>query len=99
MGIEAFAKNLRLPHLYLAHGENLVKAGRRDEAARFFQAGLKNALDPDLRTRLLVALGAVHPDKIEGARLFGKAVELNGNLVAAAQALIALKSDADQWIQ
>ncbi|HEY0193510.1 MAG TPA: tetratricopeptide repeat protein, partial [Kofleriaceae bacterium] len=83
----AAAGNARhpLPAFDLALGNALRKLGRDGDAAAAYRRGVAAATEPDVRTRLLVALAGsgMSPDR---ARLLDEAIALDGNLVAAAMA-------------
>ena len=57
--------------------------------------GLAGTDEPDVRTRLLVALGNAVADHEERRQLLHGAVELSGNLVSAAMATILLGAVPD----
>lgn len=85
----------RLPNLAPAHllrGKNLARAGRSQEAQAAYRAGLACAAEPDVKTRLLVELGILAEDLSERGALLREARDLGGNLVAAAQAALTLKT-------
>lgn len=76
--------------LHLAHGESLFHLGRTKEAEDSYRRGLQIAEEPDVRTRLLVALGAIVGDEGEKLRVLHEAIELQGNLVASGMAAVVL---------
>lgn len=78
--------------LRLALGHALDEQGRRDEAEDAYRRGLAIAEEPDVRTRLLVALANRISDPQAKARCLRDAVNLAGNLVAAATAAVMLVS-------
>jgi tetratricopeptide (TPR) repeat protein len=80
--------------VYLHLGRNLEAMGRRDEAEAAYREGLTGAGEPDVRTRLLVQLGNRVPAGPDRDGLLREAVELRGNLVASATALILLRRSA-----
>jgi tetratricopeptide (TPR) repeat protein len=85
----------RAPDLAPAHlllGKNLAQLGRVPEAQAAYRRGLACAAEPDVKARLLVELGVLTEDKQERAALLREAQALNGNLVATAQATLALKA-------
>ena len=88
---QALAANPDVPPLYLARGKLLVLLGRREEADATYRQGLERAEEANVRTRLLTELGAILPQGAERTSLLRQAVELNGDLVAAAMAFLALK--------
>ncbi|MBN9122202.1 MAG: tetratricopeptide repeat protein [Planctomycetes bacterium] len=77
-------------HLHL--GKNLARAGRDADARAVLRAGLSASPDPDVRTRLLAELATLTEDTGEREALYREAVALNGNLVAAASAAVALRA-------
>jgi tetratricopeptide (TPR) repeat protein len=76
--------------LFLTLGDALSKLHRSHEAEEAYRQGLRIAEEPDVRTRLLTGLGAIVNDSNEKLRLLHEAVELRGNLVAAAMASVLL---------
>ncbi len=76
--------------LRLHHGDALSALGREREAEASYRRGLDLPSDPDIRTRLLVALANATTDPLERARSLHAAVDLAGNLTAAAMARIML---------
>ena len=85
----------RAPNLapaYLLLGKNLAQLGRMQEAQTAYRQGLGCAAEPDVKTRLLVELGVLVEELHQRTTLFREAQTLNGNLVAAAQAMLALKA-------
>jgi tetratricopeptide (TPR) repeat protein len=80
-----------VPPFALLLGDALEKAGRKKEAADVWRDALKGDVEPDVRTRLLVALSAVEEDAGRRRELQQEAVELNGNLMAAACAALSLR--------
>lgn len=85
-----------LPHACLELGKNLAQLGRRAEAQDAYRRGLARAEEPDIRTRLLVELGALVEDRRQRTTLLWQAKQLNGNLVAAAMAAVLLEEIADE---
>ena len=85
------AKAPHVPGLYLERGRQLARLGRPDDARASLREGLARDPDPDIRTRLLVQLAILTDDAIERTRLFEEAVRVDGNLVAAATARLALR--------
>jgi hypothetical protein len=73
-------------------GAALEENGRVKEAAEVWRAALDQQPEPDVRTRLLLSLSVVEEDREIRQRLLGEAVELNGNLIAAAAASLSLRS-------
>ena len=88
----ALATAPRVPALHLLRGTQLVKLDRAPDAAEAFKAGLALEPEPDVGTRLLVQLALLTGDPVQRAELFERAIKLNGNLVAAATARLALKA-------
>jgi tetratricopeptide (TPR) repeat protein len=76
--------------LLLHLGDALRALGRDPEAEDAYRRGLAVAEEPDIRTRLLVALGAMVA--AANPRLLHEAIEVDGNLVAAAMAKMILAS-------
>jgi tetratricopeptide (TPR) repeat protein len=89
---EATLARGELPELRLALGDALVKLGRKAEAEAAYRRGLAGTDEPDVRTRLLVALGNAVADRAERRQLLHAAIELSGNRVSAAMATILLGS-------
>ena len=83
---QALGRYPKLPALHLALGDALRALERGEEARAAYQAGLTHAEEPDVRTRLLVALGGSLAAGAEQRSLLEQAIALNGNLVAAAMA-------------
>jgi tetratricopeptide (TPR) repeat protein len=94
LGPEAL-KHQELGVIHLLLGGALVKLGRADEGEAAYRRGLAIAEEPDVRTRLLVALAGRTADSTEKERLLHEAVELGGNLVAAAMASVMLRASPD----
>jgi hypothetical protein len=69
---------------------------RDQEAESWYRDGLRSAQERDIRTRLLAALGTLTQDPGERTALLTEAVELRGNLVAAAAAQLALHALDDE---
>jgi tetratricopeptide (TPR) repeat protein len=86
----AIQKNTELAPLWLVKGDSLAKCRRESEAHSAYRLGLKCAKEPDVKTRLLFALSTVCPDDDERIQLLNEAIQLNGNLVAAASARLSL---------
>src|SRR5262249_42030252 len=87
--ILARAPDLAPAHLLL--GRQLAQLGRVPDALAALRRGLACAAEPDVKTRLLVELGVRCEDRQEQIALLREAQALGGNLVAAAQATLALK--------
>jgi tetratricopeptide (TPR) repeat protein len=85
----ALARAPDLALLHHLHGRSLRERGLAVQAEAALRRGLALAEEPDVRTRLLVDLGTlVRPD--EKRRLLEEALQINGNLVAAATAAVVL---------
>ncbi len=80
-----------VPLFALLFGKVLQEAGRPQEAADVWREALQGDVDSDVRTRLLVDLSTVEEDAGRRRQLLQEAVELNGNLVAAAGAALSLR--------
>ena len=80
-----------VPGLYLERGRQLARLSRPDEARVALREGLSRDPDQDIRTRILVQLAVITEDKAERAQLFEEAARIDGNLVAAATARLALR--------
>jgi hypothetical protein len=83
-----------IPLFALLFGELLKEAGRPKEAAELWSQALNRDVDSDVRTRLLVSLSASEEDAQKRRQLLQEAVELNGNLLAAAGAALSLRQIA-----
>ncbi|MGI5240793.1 hypothetical protein [Dactylosporangium sp. CA-139066] len=82
-----------LAPLHLFRGQALAALGNAAEAEAAYRAGLGCAAEPDLRSRLLVALGTLTRSAQERTAALSEAAALpGGNLVAAAMATVALRS-------
>jgi tetratricopeptide (TPR) repeat protein len=81
-----------LPSAHLHWGKCLMQLGREAEAREAFRAGLSANPDPDVRACLLVDLATTVSDAAERDALYREAADLNGNLVAAAAASLALRA-------
>jgi hypothetical protein len=81
--------DLALLRLFLA--ENLRELGRSSEAEAHCRRGLEMAAEPDVKTRVLLELGAFPPLSERKRRYLQEAVGLNGNFAATAGAALALK--------
>jgi tetratricopeptide (TPR) repeat protein len=89
---EATLARCELGAVRLALGDAMVKLGRRAEAEAAYRRGLAGTDEPDVRTRLLVALASAVGDRGERRKLLHAAIELSGNLVSAAMAAVMLAS-------
>ncbi|WP_433383113.1 hypothetical protein ACQPZX_20475 [Actinoplanes sp. CA-142083] len=90
----------RLPALHLLHGRSLAALGAARKAEDAYRNGLAHATEPDIRTRLLVALALASRSKSERQTLLTEAAATpDGNLVAAATAIVALRSDKPRWFR
>jgi predicted Zn-dependent protease len=92
MAERLLARRPGLPPAYLHLGKNLARGGRKADARATIRAELAADPDPDVRTRLLAELGTLTEDAAEREGLYREAVALNGNLVAAASAALALRA-------
>jgi len=84
------------PELALVHlhsGAILVQCGERQRAEGYFRRGLEVAEEADVKTRILVQLAVLLEASVDRRRCFQEAVQLNGNLMAAAQAAVALRCE------
>jgi hypothetical protein len=88
--ILACAPALASAHLLL--GKYVAQVGRVPDGLAALRRGLACAAEPDIKTRLLVELGVRCADRQEQLALLRAAQALNGNLMAAAQAMLALKA-------
>ncbi|HEY6179294.1 MAG TPA: hypothetical protein VIX73_32795, partial [Kofleriaceae bacterium] len=89
---EAALARCEIGALHLARGDALAKLRRTAEAADAYRRGLAITDEPDVRTCLLVGIAAVTADSAERSRNLHEAIELSGNLVAAAMATVMLAS-------
>ena len=87
----ALAKAPHVPGLYFEKGRQLARLGRKDEALALLREGLARDPERDIRTRILVQLAILVEDKAERTKLFEEAARIDGNLVAAATARLALR--------
>ena len=94
LGLEAL-EHQELGVLQLLLGGALGKLGRDDEAEAAYRRGLAIAEEPDVQTRSLVALAGRTGDSTEKVRLLHEAMDLGGNLVAAAMASVLLRASLD----
>ena len=83
----ADAPDLAMLHLLKANA--LIELKSAAEAAEAARAGLARDPDPDVRTRLLLALARVAPPR-ESRKLLEEAVALDGNRIAGAMARVML---------
>jgi tetratricopeptide (TPR) repeat protein len=85
----------RLAPLHLFHGRSLDALGATAAAAAAaaYSNGLACATEPDVRSRLLVALSVVSPSAPQRVALLTEAAAIpGGNLIAAAMATVALRA-------
>ena len=83
----------RLAPLHLFHGRGLGALGDAAAAATAYRDGLACATEPDVRSRLLVALSAASRSERERAAVLAEAASMpGGNLIAAAMATVALRT-------
>jgi tetratricopeptide (TPR) repeat protein len=80
-----------VPLFALLYGRLLHETGRSKEAAKLWRGALKGDVDSDVRSRLLLDLSMVEEDAGRRRELLLEAVELKGNLIAAAVAAVSLK--------
>ncbi|MEZ4359700.1 MAG: tetratricopeptide repeat protein [Kofleriaceae bacterium] len=85
-------RRCELGPLHLGRGNALARLRRIEDARDAYRAGLAITDEPDTRTCLLVGLAAIAPDSPECAGHLHEAIELSGNLTAAAQAAVMLRS-------
>ena len=85
-----------VPEFQLHLGRLLASLGREDEAREALAAGLRQAEEPDIRSRLLVESAAWVPPSAERDRRLHEAMEPGGNLVAAAMARVMLFTETGQ---
>ncbi len=88
------AMGFEYPLLYLLHGEHLLGLKRTEEAGEMFRKGLAVAIEPEVRSRLLVNLAFVQESQAEKKRLLRAVVKIDGNLFAQAVATLALQDEA-----
>jgi tetratricopeptide (TPR) repeat protein len=89
---ESTLARCELGSVRLALGDALARLGRRAEAEAAYRKGLAATDEPDVRTRLIVALASAVGDRGERRKLLHAAIELSGNLVSAAMAAVMLAS-------
>jgi tetratricopeptide (TPR) repeat protein len=96
---QALGRYPKLPALHLALGDALRALEQGEEARAAYREGLGHAEEPDVKTRLLVALGGSLPAGEEQRSLLEQAITLNGNLVAAAmaQTILHLSPGLSAW--
>jgi len=80
--------------VHLGRGSSLWTLERQDEAVAALRRGLDCADDDDIRTRLYLQLGLASEEPAERRALLQEAADLNGNLIAAAMATMALRVEA-----
>lgn len=80
-----------IPLFMFLYGQLLQQTGKSKEAALLWQRALEGDVEPDVRSRLLVTLSAVEKEAKRRRQLLQEAVELNGNLIAAAGASLSLR--------
>jgi tetratricopeptide (TPR) repeat protein len=84
----------KVPHfaaVSVAKAKALGDLGRWPEAEAALRHGLASAEEADVRTRLLVDLGILVQDRTEKQDFLQQAIGLNGNLMSAACAKLALQ--------
>jgi tetratricopeptide (TPR) repeat protein len=87
---QSLAKAPNLAPLYLFYGKGLSAIQRTKDAEAAYRKGLACVEEPDIKTRLLLQLGTMMDSASEREQLLEQAVEVNGNLVAAAMAVVSL---------
>jgi hypothetical protein len=88
----ALGKAPHLAPLHLFHGRSLDALGDASAAAAAYRNGLACASEPDIRSRLLVALAVSSPPAPQRSALLAEAAAMpGGNLIAAAMAAVALR--------
>jgi len=80
-----------IPLFAFLSGKLLQDAGRPKEAAQLWRKALDGEVESDVRTRILLSLAPLEEDVDKRRQLFQEAVELNGNLIAAAGAALSLR--------
>lgn len=80
-----------IPLFALLFGKLLQESGRPGEAVELWRKALEDDSEPDVRTRLLVTFSTLEQDADKRRSLLKEAVELNGNLIAAAGAALSLR--------
>src|SRR6266700_496186 len=80
-----------IPLFTFLFGKLVQDAGRPKEAAQLWRRALDGDVESDVRTRILLSLAPLEEDAHKRRQLFQEAVELNGNLIAAAGAALSLK--------
>lgn len=83
---DALAATPHVAALHFHRGRALGALGRVPDALDAFRAGLAAEPEPDIRTRLLVALAVGLAPGDERTALLDEAVRIGGNLIAAASA-------------
>ena len=89
LAVEAIAATPKLPILHLLRANALIELKSDAEAAEAAREGLVLDPDPDVRTRLLIALARVSKAP-ENRQLLEQAVALDGNRIASAMARVML---------
>lgn len=80
-----------IPLFALLYGKLLQQAGSPEEAVPLWRKAIEGESEPDVRTRLLVTLSSLEKDPNRRRQLLQEAVDLNGNLIAAAGARLSLR--------
>jgi tetratricopeptide (TPR) repeat protein len=80
-----------IPLFAFLFGKLLQDAGRPKEAAKIWRITLDGDVESDVRTRILISLAPLEEDAGKRRQLYQEAVELNGNLIAAAGAALSLR--------
>ena len=82
-----------LPVGHLQRAEVLAGLNRKDESRKALETGLLGDPETDVRTRLLVQLATLTEDPTRRASIYREANAVDGNLVAAATAAVALRNE------
>jgi tetratricopeptide (TPR) repeat protein len=80
-----------IPLFALLYGNVLQAAGRHREASQLWHRAIEANPEPDVRTRLLVSLSTLEENADKRQGLLEAAADLNGNLIAAAGAVLSLR--------
>ena len=84
----------QIPLFAFLLGKLLQEAGRAKEAAEVWRTALDGAVESDVQCRILISLAPLEADAKRRRQLFQEAIELKGNLIAAAGAALSLKFDS-----
>lgn len=83
-----------IPLFSFLFGKLLQEAGRSEEAAQLWRKTLDGEVESDVRTRILFSLAPLE-DADKRRQLYQEALELNGNLIAAAGVALSLRLGAE----